>query len=317
MSRLLGILAIAFVLACLPLSCSYGQMAGTREVMTDRGPESPLMTTLPLLEPEIAEGYITIDGLAEIRVQPTEIRIVLAVTAEGETAQKCRQTVDTTIANLKAAWAKMGIPPENIVVDFIAVLPRYNWNIEKHDNAEVGVEKKIGYRMQSNIHLAVRNDAQAQEALNRAFEQGITDIIAFDYWSKDLDSLKVKARQQAIEAVHSKSDVLLALFAERPPIINVQEKTTVHYPESLYHTFAEKADDSVWTGWHRDMPFIRAPRPRQTYYRGLFSDGDVQPRELPMKPEISVVSAVRLYFKSPANDGVKKEKSASENTKAN
>jgi uncharacterized protein YggE len=270
---------------------------------------------LPLLEPKVAEGYITIEGMAELRAQPTEIRIVMAVMAEGETAQKCRQSVDATVASLKAAWSKKEIPPENIVVDFIAVVPRYAWNIEQKEGKQVGVEKKTGYRMQTNIHLAVRNDAQAQAALNLAFEQGVADIIAFDYWCKDLDELKVKARQQALAAARGKADVLLPLFGERPPIINVQEKTEVRYPESLYHTFALKEEDSVYSSWRDNIPFIRATRPRQSYYRGLFSDGDIQPRELPMKPEISVISTVRLYYQSPAADGAKKEKSASEKTK--
>ena len=52
--------------------------------------------------------------------------------------------------------------------------------------------------------------------------------------------------------------------------------------------------------WHRDVAMIQADRPRNTYYRGLNTDGDIQPRELPMRPEISVISTVRLYFRSPA-----------------
>jgi uncharacterized protein YggE len=312
MFRLLGCMGIVFALACLPLSRTFGQMGGMRSYsIGTRGMEesSPAPSAnLPLLEPKVAEGYITIEGLAELRAQPTEIRIVMAVTGEGDTAQQCRQTVDATVANLKAAWSKMEIPPEKIVVDFIAVVPRYAWNLEKREGKEMGIEKKIGYRMQTNIHLAVRDDAQAQAALNRAFEQGVADIIAFDYWSKDLDELKVKARRQAIDAARAKADIMLALFSERPPVINIQEKTDVRYPESLYHTFALKEEDSVFGGWRDNTPFIRAARPRQSYYRGLYSNGDIQPRDLPMKPEISVVSTVRLYFKSPAKDSDKKEK---------
>jgi uncharacterized protein YggE len=312
MSRSFGCLAFVFVFAILPPARCYGQMGGMRSYSIGaRGLEASEpapAANLPLLEPKVAEGYITVEGLAELRAQPTEIRAVMAVTAEGETAQKCRQAIDATVANLKASWSKMDIPSEKVVVDFIAVVPRYAWNLEKRDGAEVGVEKKIGYRMQTNIHLAVRNDAQAQAALNRAFEQGIADIIAFDYWCKDLDELKVKARRQAIDAARGKADILLALFSERPPIINIQEKTDVRYPESLYHTFALKEEDSVSVNWRNNIPFIRAARPQQSYYRGLFSNGDVQPRELPMKPEICVISTVRLYFKSPAKNGDKKEK---------
>jgi hypothetical protein len=67
----------------------------------------------------------------------------------------------------------------------------------------------------------------------------------------------------------------------------------------------------VTANFNRNVPFIHASRPRNTYYRGLYSDGDVQPRDLPMNPEISVVSTVRLYFKSPAASEHPRKKEAS------
>jgi hypothetical protein len=90
-------------------------------------------------------------------------------------------------------------------------------------------------------------------------------------------------------------------------VINVQEQTTVHYPESLYHSFVNSHDEEFTTGWRRDTPFIRAHRPRNTYYCGLDFDGDIRARKLPMRPEISVVSNVRLYFESPAAKRAKME----------
>ena len=298
--------AVLFLLACLPLSVAFGQFGGSRA-----GLEKNLrgVPNLPHLDREIAEGYIAIDGRAEVRVRPTEIRVVLAVTSEGETAQVCQQTIEATVEHLKAAWSKLEIAPENIVEDFIAVLPLYEWNLEKRGGGDVGVEKRIGFRMQTNIHLAVSNDAQAPAAFTAAFEHGVTDIIAFDYWSRELDKIKVKAREQAVKAARSKSDGLLgALFDDRPPVINLQEQTTIRYPESLYHSFVNSYEEDVTPAWRRDIPFIRAYRPQNTYYRGLYSDGDVQARELPMHPEISVISTVRLYFQSPAAKRAKKER---------
>ena len=262
---------------------------------------------MPPLDPKVATSYITLDGRAETRVRPSEIRIVLAVTAEAETAEKCQQSVTATIEGLKAAWSKMKIAPENIVVDFIAVLPVYTWNVEKHDKVEVGIEKKSSYRMQSNVHLAVPNGSQAEAALARAFEQGITDIIGFDYGSRDLDQVKVKVRQEAMKAARAKAEALLVpLLGEKPSVINLQEKTTVRYPETMYSSF-RASEEAVIEDLRRTIPHIHAYRPRNTYYRGLFSDGDVQPAELPMNPEISVVSTVRLYFKSPALGMMKDE----------
>lgn len=313
MIRLWRALAVLIVLALLPSPCARGQFSGAvgKEDKWFGGTDSARLPRLELLEPKAAEGYITIDGRAIVRVRATEIRVVLAVISEAPTAQQCQQNIDATIAHLKAAWTKMGIAPQKIVADFIAVLPRYEWRLEKYaDQPADGlaeVEKKAGYRMQTNLHLAVPGEAEAQAAMTRAFEEGVTDIIAFDYWNKDLDDVKVKARQQALKAARSKADDLLqVLFDKRPPVINVQEETTVRYPQALYYSFTTTGEDAVRVSPpNSGKSAIYAPRPRNTYYRGLVADSDVQPAELPMNAEISVISTVRLYFKSPAADSRK------------
>ena len=79
---------------------------------------------LPPLDRDVAEAFIAIDGRAEVRVPPTEVRVVLAVTSEGKNAQECQQSTEATIERLKSAWGELEIAPKDIVEDFIAVLPR-------------------------------------------------------------------------------------------------------------------------------------------------------------------------------------------------
>lgn len=293
-----GSCALLSLFVSAPPSPALAQFAGSRG-----GIESPLQNT-PSFAPltrEVAESYIAVDGKAEVRVKPTELRIVLAVTAEGETAEACQKSVEATLARLKGAWTRLKVPAEAIVVDFIAVLPRYEWKMEKRGEENVGAERKSGYRMQTNVHLAVAGDKEALAVLTAAFEQGVTDIIAFDYWSKELDAVKEQAREKALAAARGKSDMLLkVLFTDKPQVINVQEQTTVHYPDSLYQSFTNTVEEEAIPAHWRGQTLIRAQRPKNTYYRGFYSNGDIQPRDLPMKPEISVVSTVRLYFESPA-----------------
>lgn len=294
------VFAALFLLACLP-AFAPAQFAGSRG-----GTETKTgVTELPRLSRDVVEGYITIEGRAELRAHPTAIRAVMAVTAEAETAQACQKSVDATVERVTGAWKTLGIAPEKMHVDFIAVLPRYEWEIERRGNIEVGIEKKAGYRMQSNLHLAVETEARAQEAFTAAFEEGVTDIIAFDYLSDELDAIKIKAREQAVAAARAKADMLLSLLPDRPRLINLQEQSEVHYPQSLYRSFSNSYEENVTTTYRRDIPFVHAFRPKNTYYRGLNSESDVQPRELPMQPEISVVSTVRLYFESPAAEAGK------------
>jgi uncharacterized protein YggE len=286
----------------LPFSVATAQLSGLRGGVTHTSSEEGKTYSAPPLSSEIAQGYITIEGQAEIRVQPSEIRVVLAITAEGISPAQCKQQVGKTLQTLNEAWKAIGIPQENIVEDFIAVLPRYEFELEKVGGREIAMEKKSGYLMQSNVHLAVPDDAQAMRAINIAFENDVADIIAFDYWSEDLDELKVKARAAAFKAARDKSDVFMSsLFSRRPPVINLQESTRVVYPQSLYESFTNSSEAEYYSSYsRRDIPQIRLFRPKNTYYRGLFLDADVTPQELPMQSEISVVSTVRLYYESPA-----------------
>ena len=54
----------------------------------------------------------------------------------------------------------------------------------------------------------------------------------------------------------------------------------------------------------RDMPTIKAYRPKMTFFQGLQSNADVNPKSPAMRPEINVASTVRLYFQSPAKKAV-------------
>jgi hypothetical protein len=49
----------------------------------------------------------------------------------------------------------------------------------------------------------------------------------------------------------------------------------------------------------REQAFLLPNNDGNSSYRGLYLDGDVQSKELPMRSEISVVSTVRLYFQPP------------------
>lgn len=280
---------------------AYSQFGGSRAGVRERSDLEESNGKLAPLTLQAAQAYITLEGTAEIRVRPTQIRIVLAVTSVAETAQLCRQEVNEKIKKLRAEWKKLGLGDEKVVEDFIAVLPRFEWKSDMLEDREVLVERKIGYRMQSNMHVSVANDQEADAAINRAFDVGVTDIIAFDYGSSGLDAAKENALSAALKAAKSKAEKLLSgVIKGEPEIINVQEQTSVHYPQSLYKSFTNVDSDELITGWRENIPRIHAHRPTNTYYRGLVQNADVQPRDLPMQSEISVVSTVRLYFTSPA-----------------
>ena len=158
--------------------------------------------------------------------------------------------------------------------------------------------------MQSNLHIKVPNDDLAMRAIRAAFKLNITDIIAFDYWSKELDAVKQKALEVAIEKAKSKAQLLLGqTFDDMPAPINVTSDTQIVMPESLYVSFDNSHSQTLTQGYNRgDLPVITAFRPKNTYYKGYIDKtADQQPDSVSLNCEISVVSSVKLIFASPVS----------------
>ena len=277
----------------------YSQLGGSRASNTKSGE-----ATLNTLDPDKAQSFITVDGKSVLSVKPTAIRIVLALTSEAESSADCKSGIDQQIATLRPLWKQDGIDESKIVEDFISILPRYDYDLKKLDEKSVvAVEKEAGYLMQVNLHLEVKDDAEATKAIGVAISNGVTDIIGFDYWCKDLDSKKQEARAEAIEIAKDKAKVLLeGLFEKTLPVINVQENTIVRYPASMYRSFSNTSSADYQSNYYnrRNVPLVKLARPKNTYYEGNLPNADKQADTLPMRAELSVVSTVRIYYESPA-----------------
>ncbi len=215
---------------------AQAQFAGVRGGVAEGNSWGDQQLAAPSLTKDMIQGFITVEGRAEVRVAPTEIRIVLAVTAEAETPQACQAQAEQIIAELKNSWRALGVLDNATEGDFIAVLPRYKFELVEQAEERMAVERKSGYLLQTNLHVAVRDDLLAMAVLKAAFSSGVADIIAFDYWNNAIEQHKKQVRSSAIAAAKEKSALLLAVFEATPPLVNISETTQVIYPETLYQS---------------------------------------------------------------------------------
>jgi hypothetical protein len=155
--------------------------------------------------------------------------------------------------------------------------------------------------LQTNLHIACTDENQAQRAIAEAFKLDISDVIAVDYWSENLDAANKQARTKALAEAKDKAAILLAaVFEQRPRPCNVQEVTRTLMPHGFYRSFENVYAQNYTVGYRdREVPQIAAFRPKNSFYAGFAEPTDVQDPTLPMRPQISVVSTVRLYFVAP------------------
>ena len=258
----------------------------------------------PSLSVTEALNLITVEGSAEIRVKPTQIRLVMAAVSEAENANECQTKSAELVQRISTNWQSQGIAKELIFEDFISILPIYEFEETAWKELTVLRETLARYRLQTNLHVQLTDNEQARRALKVAFESGVTDIVSFDYWSPDLESAKSTALQQAIAVARNKSKILFdpELFPKKPPVVNITESGRVILPREMYESYTNTIEQSasIPYNWRENIPRILAAKPKTTYYRGPALTGDSLSSQLPMEPEISVVSKVKLYFESPS-----------------
>ena len=274
---------------------------------------------------------IEVHGSAVIRLKPEKVRVVLAVFTEADKPEDCHAQNIAAVKKVRDAWRTIGIEDDKVVEDFIAMLPTYEWFFEKRmaklTNAEEWIEelmgkdkedreeykpdffdlaimKQTGHRIQSNIHLETDSESNAMKAINVAFKNGVKDIIAFDYWNSETDDTRKEAMSKALEEAKSKAEILLSVFDEKPSVLRVRELTEVVQPSSQYKTFVNILDDEFtkarWSGYHK----IKEHAPKQSFYRGVPANADLQAKGLPMEPSIVVTSKVTIQYRPPGSKRV-------------
>lgn len=250
------------------------------------------------LDVKTATKVIAVSGTVELKIDPEKLRLVFAIMAENETAAGCSEKIKLVQKSVTEAVSGMGIAPSDINGDFISVTPNYEWaNIEEE---MIVRQKLVGYKMQHNLHVMCGSEEVAMKVIDIAFDNGISDIIAFDYWHSKIDEQKKAARKKAIESAKEKSTILFEVFDTKPKPINVQEKTTVHKPSTMYRTFSRSSSQRITIprNW-RDRAQVFAATPQLTYLENLATQTDIQGKTPALKPQISVLSTVTIYYSTP------------------
>jgi uncharacterized protein YggE len=286
-------------LTCVPTASA--QISGNRATDLSSNREMSRLTVAA------ANSHIAIEGTCQKRVTPTSIRLIWAVTAEENDAAACRNATQARFQKTSTALAAIGVGKNRIHEDFISAIPRFEWSDQPDRNALVEIQ--TGYRMQTNLHIAVESNEAAMKVVESALASGLTDLIGVDY-SADLAQAQNDARFGAITAAKKKADAILsAVFEVQPKAINVQEQTHVRFPTDMYDSFENVAANNLATRFDDRRNRVLAYRPKNTYYAGQTKAADDKSYALPMKPEIIVESTVVIYYQSPSTRAVVVQKS--------
>ncbi len=284
---------------CLPALLGLSLVVAAQDAGVRGGATSMPAVQARSLEPKDPARRIEIEGCVEIRVDADAIRVVLAVCSDGADPATVSTANQQRVQRLRAAFTQAQVPDGNVHIDFIAMLPVYDWEEVEEAGRKVARERLSGWRLQENVHVAVGTQEQLDTIKRLAREVGVFDVLAVDYASSDVEKHRTRALEAALAVAKAKAAILLAQFGTPQKLVNVTERTVTVPPHAQYRSFESANTARMERHFRDETPRVFAVRPKNTLYEGYTADVDRPGGTLPMRPQICVVSSVKLYYESP------------------
>ena len=137
---------------------------------------------------------ITINSLSNQRADSyTAIFSVLQV---GKTADETNTLLNNRLNGFLSAIKNLGIPAEDIYVDMVNFLPKYEYDVSKKlFSKKTYTEIPKGFELQKNVHIRYTKPGLLDDIVTAAAQQEIYDIVKVDYFIKDPNKVYKELRE--------------------------------------------------------------------------------------------------------------------------
>lgn len=146
-------------------------------------------------------NQITVTGTAKISAVPDIAVLSLGIVSEGATVNTAQKgTTDKMNNIINALKDQFKIDAKDIKTENFSVNPKYDWSS--------GRQNIVGYSVNQNISVKVRNFDQTGDILAKATELGANSVSGPNFMIDDTEKVKAEAREKAITQAKQKAKTL-------------------------------------------------------------------------------------------------------------
>lgn len=240
-------LVFAFMLVCTLALVGCASNAASGKVVTSDGTQST----------QTATPNITVTANSEVKVVPDKAQIGVAVTTQAATAQDTQERNAADVNAVTEALAALGIAETSIQTTDTWLRPRYDYNnpivydeiAEDMDGATANTATNIvGYEMTTRLSISDLDIEQVGAVLEACVAAGATNSDGIQYYSSAYDEKYAEALAAAVEAAHTKAEVLANAAGVRlggvASITEGYQNTAVRYDTGMLEA-ATAADSTM------------------------------------------------------------------------
>lgn len=170
----------------------------------------------------------SVAGEGKVTVTPDVAILNLGMSTKKNTVKLAQSEANTVVNSLSKAVKELGVKDADIKTTNYSVYPDYDYS--------TGSNRIVGYNVNVNLSVTVRNIDSVNEILDKATSLGANSVggIQFTVAEDKLKELNKEARLKAIKEAKEKAEELAKLSGMTlGKIVNIQEGVTRDYPRPM------------------------------------------------------------------------------------
>lgn len=222
------ITSIGFVKSQVQGNYLYSQASGNYVSgiqMNENYNQNYFNNSIPASKTEITNNQeitIEVNGLMNIVVD--RYVAIFNIIQVAETITETDKLMNNRIFELKSKLKALGIDTNEIKIDMISFIPKYDILTENKLFSKAFNEVPLGFELQKNISISYKNSNKLDEIVSAATSSEIYDLVKVDYFfantQKMLDSLRLKCineikfKTKSYEIIGFRLDTLKKTFSD-------------------------------------------------------------------------------------------------------
>ena len=256
------------------------------------------------------DSAFVIETHALMNVLADEYVAYLTITQVGATLDSVYARMNDRITATLSALATMAaIPREKVYVDFISLVPTFEYAVEQKLFSKSATEIPTGYELSKTIHIPYQTSGQLDLIMLAAAKGEIYDLVKVDYIISDIQGVYDSLRTVAVDLVNQKRDAYskMGFTFDHVKWTVLADDIVSTYPVERYKSYSAFSSSAL--GYDKFKKVDKVKKNQSYYYDKInYNDFDIVINPTVVEPAVQFMYTLRVMFtlgaeeKAPVED---------------
>lgn len=243
------------------------------------------------------ENVIILNVNALSNHKAKEYVAIFNVTQAGSTAEEADRLLNEKVNNFITGANTLTLSRENIYVDMVSFLPRYEYVASKKVfSKKTFTEVPKGFILQKNIHVKFTNPEMLDKLITIAAKNEIYEVVKVDYTVENPEKIYQELRNKAMDYLNQEIQSYKKIGIVLDSAYKVAtENTWAIYPANRYTSY--QAFSSVSMDAVRGAQIMEAEKTTTSFYNAIPPDAyDIVMNPTILEPEVQYSYSLKVKF---------------------